>query len=128
MEGRPPIDVLFEEEGFMLLNRTYLISCLDCRESNCRERERDGVMEIHCPDCGATFGWKNLPRECDRCKRRIYSKNERGQGRCSTCTVAEWSPEKKAAIDKLIGMAFRDPKPGNNETDAAINEAFKHLE
>lgn len=36
------------------------IRCPDCRESQCFEREVDGVCDIKCPDCGAVFGWGNV--------------------------------------------------------------------
>ena len=68
-----------------------------------------------------------MKSECKKCGRGIWSKQEREQGTCSTCTVAPWTPEKKQAFNTLISMAFRTPKPTDAEKDAAIDEAFKHL-
>lgn len=113
----------------MAANRpTPEIACIDCKATNVYGRQRDNVGELYCPDCGAVFGWANLPKECHKCGRRIWSKDERGKGVCSSCTVAAWTSEKKAAFSRLIGMGFRgDPKPEEAEIDSAIDEAFKHL-
>jgi hypothetical protein len=46
---------------------------------------------------------------------------------CCVCAVASWSPEKLAAFDRLIGMAFREPKPTCAEMGMAVDEAFEHL-
>lgn len=107
--------------------RTTEIRCIDCGMKEARERTNDGVIELHCEACGSTFGWDNLPKECRNCKRRIWSWGERSDGTCSPCEVASWTPEKREAIGKMIGMAIREPDATEEQKDAAIDEAFKHL-
>ena len=60
------------------------------------------------------------------CGRTMISRDERERGWCSTCDVASWSPEKRAAMDQCIGLAFRKRPATEAEKDAAIDEALKH--
>jgi hypothetical protein len=102
------------------------IRCIDCGSGNAYERLVAGVWDIHCPDCGATFGVGNLPSKCRECAKPLHKLEDRGRGLCVSCHVASWSPEKRAAINNLIGMAFRKPGPTDAEKDAAIDEALRH--
>jgi hypothetical protein len=103
------------------------IRCIDCAALNAYERCNQGVWEVYCPDCGAVFGFDNLPKECRECKWKLRGLDELCQGMCASCWVASWSAEKKAAIGNLIGMAFKKPDATDTEKDTAIDEAFKHL-
>jgi hypothetical protein len=62
--------------------------------------------------------------ECGKCGRGIMSRDERDQGLCAPCIVGSWSPEKRAAMDRLIGIAMR--RDGGSVI-AAIDEALKHM-
>lgn len=62
-----------------------------------------------------------MTSECKRCGKGAGRLEE---GLCATCIVGSWSPQKKAAIDHLIGVAFRGEK---GRVTAALNEAAKHL-
>lgn len=70
------------------------------------------------------------PKRCDGCGRMLVGSDEREQGRCSSCEVASWSPEKKAAIQRLVGLGFRraftDKPVSDEDIDSAIDEAFRH--
>lgn len=59
--------------------------------------------------------------ECKECGRGAGKLEE---GLCATCVVGSWSPAKKAAIDHLIGVAFRGD---TGRVTAATNEVVKHL-
>jgi len=64
---------------------------------------------------------------CPKCDRSVLaSREERERGHCSTCEVESWSPEKRTAINRCIGLAFRKTPATEDEKDAAIDEAFKH--
>lgn len=67
------------------------------------------------------------PRGCKQCGGAIRSREERKSGLCCRCEVASWSPEKRASVNRLIGMAFRDPKPSDDEVGVAVAEALKHV-
>lgn len=62
-----------------------------------------------------------MKSECKKCGRGAGKLEE---GLCASCIVGSWSPEKRAAMDHLIGVAFR--REEGRVTDA-INEAAKHL-
>lgn len=74
----------------------------------------------------------NIPREkrtvevwnvCE-CGEILHSMNECERGTCSSCWIKTWTPEKKAAMNKLIASAFNGSTDA--QKDAAIDEAFKH--
>ena len=66
---------------------------------------------------------------CPKCGREVLaSRDEREQGHCSSCEVASWTSEKRAAIGRCIGLAFGKPDATEGEKDAAIREALKHYE
>jgi hypothetical protein len=46
------------------------------------------------------------------------------QGNCATCVVGSWSPEKRAAMNRLIGIAMRRD---DGAIIPAIDEALKHI-
>jgi hypothetical protein len=104
------------------------IRCIDCKFLNAYERRVDGVWDIFCPDCGAVFGWDNLPKECLGCKGRLSRPTEVGRGLCPACYLKTYSPEKRAALNKLIGLAFKPGGATDAEKEAAVDEAFKHLD
>jgi Zn finger protein HypA/HybF involved in hydrogenase expression len=103
------------------------IRCIDCGASNAYERCIDRVWDIYCPDCAAVFGWDNIPKQCRGCEERLRDSEELGRGLCPRCKLASYSPEKRAALNKLIGMAFRATPATDAEKDEAIDEAFRHM-
>ena len=67
--------------------------------------------------------------ECPKCGKEVLaSRQERERGHCSSCEVASWTEEKRRAINRCIGLAFRKPPATEAEKDAAIGEAFKHVQ
>jgi hypothetical protein len=44
-------------------------------------------------------------------------------GRCANCERESWTPEKRDAVDRLIGLAFRKGPPNPGEIGRAIEEA-----
>jgi hypothetical protein len=64
---------------------------------------------------------------CSKCGEKPLSRLERDAGECATCHVASWSEEKRLALDRLIGLPFHESEPSEVEIEAAIEEAFKHL-
>ncbi len=69
------------------------------------------------------------PKACSQCQGALVGKDDRDRGVCNTCEVASWSPEKKKAIGRMIGLAFRksngEPIP-QADIDLAIDKAFEH--
>lgn len=66
---------------------------------------------------------------CPKCnKSHLIGKEERERGICASCEVASWSPEKKAAIGKVVSLglksAFGEPVP-EGALDKAFDEAIK---
>jgi hypothetical protein len=105
------------------------IRCVNCGSENAYERFVNGEgWDIFCPDCLSTFDWNAVPRECRVCKMRLRDVTELGRGLCPKCHLATFSSEKRAALNKLISMAFKKPEPTDAEKDTAIDEAFKHFD
>ena len=104
------------------------IRCIDCGNINAYERKNEGVWDIHCPDCGATFGWDNIPTACRGCGGKLRDWEHIARGTCSRCFLDQMDPRKKAALNKLIGMAFRKTPASDAEKDAAVDETFKAID
>jgi hypothetical protein len=49
-------------------------------------------------------------------------------GLCPKCEMATWSPEKRAAINNLIGLAFVQDPAREPEIGPAVDKALKHIE
>ena len=113
---------------------TDAIKCPDCGRFDAYERRSSAasghppLWQFYCPDCGKQFYLDDLSKFCVDCGRRLHELNHIGIGLCGSCKIKRWSPEKRAAINKIIGMAFKEPKPTDAEKDAAIDDAIKHLD
>jgi hypothetical protein len=59
--------------------------------------------------------------ECKTCGRGAGRLEE---GLCASCVVGSWSPEKRDAMNRLIGVAFRGEE---GRVTAALNEAAKYV-
>jgi hypothetical protein len=56
------------------------------------------------------------------CGRVLLSISEGERGLCSSCWVKQWSPEKKAAMGKLLAAAFNGST--EEQKDKAVDEAL----
>lgn len=75
---------------------------------------------------GGARGSALKPRQyqCSKCG-KIISFDRRGKARgwCASCEVASWSPEKRNALNRVIGAAIRGE---HDKLPDLTNEAMKH--
>ena len=111
----------------MSIRITYKIKCPSCLESDAFERRNtEKQWELFCPDCKEIFAWDHLPTKCE-CGSPLRLPEEKARWLCPSCFLKTWSPQKKRAFNKLVSMAFKTPKPSEEEKEAAVDEAFKHV-
>ena len=64
---------------------------------------------------------------CSKCQDQQHfpRKAVRERGHCDACALAEWSPEKRASMKKMIGLALKSP--GSPEATEAINSHIQNF-
>lgn len=105
----PPRDSDFKKQVDRRLRFTALLWC-DMKTDMPREQETIEVWNV-----------------CE-CGRILHSIAEGKRGTCSGCWVNSMPSDTKTALNKLIGAAFRNDKPSDDEKDELIDDAMAKLD
>lgn len=62
------------------------------------------------------------------CGRILHSMHEGKRGQCASCWMETMPSDTKAALNNLIGAAFRKDKPTDGEKDQLIDDAMSKLD